>query len=134
MFTVTVEGGFTASHALVTGRGDREPRHSHAWKVRVAVSAETLDESGLAVDFLLIRHMIAEITGPWQGAELESLPCFKGKNVSAERVAVYVYEQIAARLTGRVVVEHVKIMEAEGCWVKYSAERVCSGAIPSAGR
>ncbi|HPD47588.1 MAG TPA: 6-carboxytetrahydropterin synthase [Anaerohalosphaeraceae bacterium] len=119
LFTVIVEGGFTASHALLTAGGQREPRHTHEWKVRVAVAAETLDEHGLAVDFVEISRHIADITGPLQNAELEAVPCFAGKNASAERVAVCIYEQMAARLAGRARLEYVEIMEAPGCWVRY---------------
>lgn len=120
LFTVTVESEFTASHALLMADGVREPRHPHAWKVRVAVSTETLDASGLAVDFLEIGRIIADITGPLQGAELEELACFEGTNASAERVAVHVFEQVSKRLRGRITLEYVEIMEAQGCWVKYS--------------
>ena len=120
MFTVMGESGFTASHALLMADGVRESRHPHAWRVRVAVSTETLDARGLAVDFVELRKMIADITGPMEGVELETLPCFQGKNASAERVAMYVHGQIAARLAGRATLEYVEIMEAQGCWVKYS--------------
>jgi len=119
LFIVTVEGGFSASHALLMCGGVRERRHNHEWRVRAGFSAEKLDEQGLAVDFLDIKRAIEEITGPLGGRELESMACFAGKNASAERVAVYIYEQIAGRFAGRANLEYVEVMEAEGCWVKY---------------
>lgn len=118
MFTVMVESGFTASHALLTGGGGREPRHTHAWRVRVAVSTDTLDEQGLAADFVEIRRLIDDVIGPFEGVKLETLSCFENGNASAERVAMYIYEQAAERVNARLA--YVEVMEAEGCWVKYS--------------
>jgi 6-pyruvoyltetrahydropterin/6-carboxytetrahydropterin synthase len=120
LFTIIVESGFTASHALLLADGSREPRHVHEWKVRAAVSSQTLDESGLAVDFLYIRAILDDIMRPLGGAELETLPFFEGRNASAEHVAVHFYEQIAGRLEGRIVLEYVEVMEAKGCWVKFT--------------
>lgn len=120
MFTVMVESGFAASHALLLADGTRERRHVHDWRVRVAVSADKLDAAGLAVDFLYIKAVMDDITGPMTRVELEDLPYFRGKNASAERVAVYFYEQVAGRLKDRIALEYVEVMEAAGCWVKFT--------------
>ena len=71
MYTVTVESTFTASHQLTMADGGKEPLHGHDWVVRVAVSADELDETGLAVDFNDLKAMIADVTEPFTGARLK---------------------------------------------------------------
>ena len=40
-------------------------------------------------------------------------------NPSAERVAEYIYQRLAALLPDRVVLKSVWVMEAEGCWASF---------------
>ena len=119
MYTVTVESTFTASHQLTMADGAKEPLHSHDWVVRVAVSAEKLDKTGLAVDFNDLKAMIADVTGPFAGARLEQLACFASCNASTENVAKYIYDRIEPMLANRLKLEFVEVMEATGCWTKY---------------
>ncbi len=70
--------------------GGKESLHSHDWVVRVAVSTDELDESGLALDFNDLKAMITDVTGPFAGAKLEQLDCFSDCNASAENVAKYI--------------------------------------------
>ncbi len=119
MYTVTVESTFTASHQLTMADGGKEPLHGHDWVVRVAVSADELDETGLAVDFNNLKAMIVDVTGPFAGARLEQLDCFADCNASAENVARYIYDRIEPMLANRLKLEYAEVMEAEGCWTKY---------------
>ena len=119
MYTVTVESTFTASHQLTMADGGKEPLHSHDWAVRVAVSADELDETGLAVDFNNLKAMIADVTGPFAGARLEQLDCFAGCNASAENVAQYIYDRIEPMLANRLKLVYAEVTEADGCRAKY---------------
>ena len=99
--------------------GGKEPLHSHDWVVRVAVSADELDETGLAVDFNDLKAMIADVTGPFAGARLEQLDCFASCNISAENVARCIYDRIEPMLANRLKLDYAEVMEADGCWTKY---------------
>ncbi len=101
------------------GDGGKEPLHSHDWVVRVAVSADELDEMGLALDFNDLKAMIVDVTGPFAGAKLEQLDCFAGCNASAENVAKYIYDRIEPMLANRLKLDYAEVMEANGCWTKY---------------
>lgn len=119
MFTVTVEGTFTASHQLTMADGVKEQLHSHDWIVRVAVGAEALDEQGLGIDFIELKAILDETVAPFTGKNLEEMPCFKGINASAENLTRYVYDRIEGRLATRQNLEYVEVMESPGCWTKY---------------
>ena len=119
MFVITIETGFRVWHQLTLAGGEKEDLHDHNWLVRSAVSADALDESGLAMDFLDLKAKIEAITKPFEGANLEKLACFKGQNASAEIVAKYIYDELEPLLSSGVAVEYIEVMEADGCWAKY---------------
>ena len=120
MFTVTVETTFTASHQLTIAQGQKEALHCHDWIVRVAVSADRLDEMGLVVDFSELKTKVEEVTNSLDGVRLEELSCFQGVNTSAENVAKYIYDKIEQLLPSHVKPRYVEVAEAPGCRAKYS--------------
>ncbi len=120
MFTITVAGSFTASHALTYADGKKEDLHNHDWQLRVAVEVEELDENGLAVDFIDVKAKIGEITEELNNSQLEELNCFEGINATAENVAKYIYDKIEQWLETKAMLKFVEVMEAKGCWAKYS--------------
>ena len=71
MYTVTVESSFNAEHQLTFAGGQIESLHGHKWIVRAAVSAEKLNEVGLAVDFNDLKKAVEEVIAPLDGAILE---------------------------------------------------------------
>lgn len=122
MFTITVDGSFTASHALTYAGGEKEDLHSHNWQVKVAVEVEELDENGLAVDFIDVKAKIDETTARLDNSQLEELNCFEGINATAENVAKYIYDEMEPWLETKAMLKSVEVMEAKGCWAKYSKQ------------
>lgn len=122
LFTITVETSFSAKHQLTMDDGKKEPLHNHDWLVRTAVSAKNLNDIGLAVDFIELKDTIENITAPFNGAVLEEMDCFgtAGKQPSAENVAKYIYNKIEPLLNANIQTQYVEVMEAKGCWAKYS--------------
>jgi 6-pyruvoyl-tetrahydropterin synthase len=122
LFTITVGTIFTASHQLTLADGSKEPLHEHDWKVRVAVSAEQLDGTGLVMDFYELKIKIAAVLVALGGAKLEDVPYFAdgGINASAETVSQYIYDKLASILPDNVELSFVEVMEQAGCWAKYS--------------
>ena len=122
MFRITVEKGFRASHSLRLPDGSREKLHSHDWRVRACVAADSLDAMGLVMDFEKLGRIMDDAIGPLAGAELEDLSVFGNVNPSAENVAGYIFKAIEPRLGRRVRLEAVEVMETPGCWAKYSRD------------
>jgi 6-pyruvoyltetrahydropterin/6-carboxytetrahydropterin synthase len=121
LFTITIESGFTASHGLTYAGGKKEDAHTHDWKLRVVAQIEELDENGLAVDFLDLKPKIKRVVAVLDGAQLEKLECFEGINASAENVAKYIFDELKPEMLTKAMLESVEVMEAKGCWAKYSA-------------
>ena len=120
MFTVTLETGFKASHELTYAGGEKEELHFHDWQLRVAAQVEELDENGLAVDFVELKAEIDGITAVLDNSQLEDLGCFAGVNASAENVAKYIFDELKPQLPAKATLKYVEVMEAKGCWAKFS--------------
>ena len=120
MYKVESEIEFEASHYLLLAGGQREETHSHPWRVRASVEADGLDESGLVMDFHHLQRLLAEIVAPMSMAGvINEMSEFSNDNPSAERIARYIYEQLAGRLAGNVRLAEVLVWEGIGCRAGY---------------
>lgn len=125
MYQITVEQHFAASHAIRLPDGSLEPLHGHNWRVRVTVGSEGLDEMETVMDFHDLDALLAAIIKPLGNAHLNDLPPFAGPegqlavNPTAERVAWFIGDTLAGRLSQRVTLVRVDVEEALGCWASY---------------
>lgn len=113
MFEVAVEQDFASAHALRNYKGRCENVHGHNWKVRVVIAGEKLDETGMLVDFLDVKDLMAGIIDTIDHQFLNEIPPFDVVNPSAENIAEYFYTRMAEGLgaTPSVRVTEVKIWE-----------------------
>ena len=123
MFEVSVEGCFSAAHALSIG-GVREPVHGHDWRVTVTLQGPALDADGLLCDFHAVEAALRELTGLLNNRDLNALaPFCDGVNPSAENVAKVIADGVWARLDpevkARVTLASVRVTEAPGCAATY---------------
>jgi 6-pyruvoyltetrahydropterin/6-carboxytetrahydropterin synthase len=98
MFQVSVEETFSAGHALRGYKGKCENVHGHNYRVRVTVEGPQLDAIGLLSDFTHLKHAVREVIRILDHQFVNDLEPFKTVNPSAENLAKYFYEQVAARL------------------------------------
>lgn len=114
MFEVSVDYSFAAGHALRGYKGKCENVHGHNYKVRVAVSGEQLNSTGLLMDFVDMRAVIKAVVDPLDHRFLNDLTPFDRLNPSAENLAKYFYEEIATRIRDRGLrVQAVTIWETD---------------------
>lgn len=119
MFEVTVTGMFVATHQLRRPDGSREPRHGHAWRVRLTFAGPELDERGLLVDFGAVRERLEAALEGWRGRHLNDLPELAGREPSAEVVAAHLAGQLAAAAGAAARLAWVEIEEEPGCLARY---------------
>lgn len=132
-FEITVEGRFSAAHALrLGGRGEgsfTEPLHGHDWHVTVCIAGERLDDDGLLCDFHTIEDALREITGALHNRNLNDVGAFdvskaEGLNPSAEHVALYVARELSGMVDSALSpygarLVWVRVTEAPGCAAVY---------------
>lgn len=121
MFTITVETTFDATHQLTLPDGSVEELHEHCFKVRAAVSAQTLDKMDTVMDFHLLKQQLDDILAPLVGQNLEEVEYFvdAGINASAETVARYIYERLSPLMADNAALRFAEVMEQADCWAKY---------------
>lgn len=114
MFEVSVEQTFAAGHALRDYHGKCENVHGHNYKVRITVSGEQLDATGLLVDFVEIKQLMGAAIDYLDHRFINDLPPFDKINPSAENIAKYFYDRVSAGINaGPVAISEVKVWETD---------------------
>lgn len=131
MYEVRVEADFSAAHFLRDYNGKCEQLHGHNYKVFAHVRGKQLDEGGMLLDFSKLKSALKNICGALDHTNLNDIEFFN-QNPSAERIAFFVYEKLAAELkaegivadekTGGAYVHSVDVFETETSRATYFAE------------
>ncbi len=98
MYVISVEQHFDAAHFLRGYGGKCEALHGHRFRAAVRVSAHTLDDTGMAYDFTLLKKHLGEVLSRYDHACLNDVPPFDGINPSSENLARTIYEGLAEKL------------------------------------
>lgn len=97
MFEVRVEADFAAAHFLKDYHGKCENLHGHNYKVYAHARGKSLDEGGMLLDFSQLKTALRAVCKTLDHTNLNDLDVFK-QNPSAERIAMYIYEQLQNQL------------------------------------
>ena len=126
MFEIAVEQGFASAHALRNYKGRCENIHGHNWKVQVVIEGEKLDDTGLLVDFLDVKHLMSEIIDGIDHQFLNEIPPFDVINPSAENIAEFFCKKMISGLTSSVPVRvrEVRVWETDVQSATYRPESV----------
>ena len=119
LFTISVETHFQASHQLTLPDGSKEPLHQHNWLVTADVSSDKLNSMGLVMDFHQLKAMVDNIVAEFENGQLNKIDYFQQNSSSAETVAKYVYEELAAKLPKGIELESVRVVEEPSCSAKF---------------
>lgn len=112
---------FAAAHSLKGYPGDCAKLHGHNWKIEVQVCGSKLNEVGMVIDFKEIKRHAKEVVKELDHTFLNDHPHFTDVNPTAENIAVYLYQQIEARITSDLVSMHsITVWENDRNCVTYS--------------
>jgi 6-pyruvoyl-tetrahydropterin synthase len=125
VYEATVEGRFTARHAVRLGDGDFEAPHEHDWTVVATFRSPRLDPvMGVVIDFLAVQEALRAVTRGLEGADLNALTDSSATGASAERVAEFLALALMGRLGGeRSGLYRLAVSEAPGCWAGWYPDR-----------
>jgi 6-pyruvoyltetrahydropterin/6-carboxytetrahydropterin synthase len=117
MYVLTVEDTFASAHQLAGYRGKCENLHGHNWRVVLSVKGDTLNTTGLLIDFTELKAMLKSVTSELDHRNLNDLPFFKKENPSSENIARHIAGSIAARLSGAgangITIESITVWESD---------------------
>jgi 6-pyruvoyltetrahydropterin/6-carboxytetrahydropterin synthase len=124
MFEVMIERNFSSAHQLRGYKGKCENLHGHNYKIEIFARGRELDHIGLLVDFGELKTAADDIVQYLDHRNLNELPPFDAElNPSAENLARYILERVAARVGDeRVQVYKVRCYETPTSVATYQVD------------
>lgn len=120
-YTLKVLTEFASAHTLRGYDGPCRRMHGHNWKVEVEVNTSSLDESGMGLDFKVIKTAAREIGDRLDHQYLNDIDPFDRLNPTAENIAAYFFQELSEKLNNkRVSVHSVTLWETDRACVRYS--------------
>jgi 6-pyruvoyltetrahydropterin/6-carboxytetrahydropterin synthase len=124
MFEVTVEATFSSGHYLRNYQGKCENPHGHNYRVLITLFGNDLDETGLLLDFKLLKQVLRPVVNYLDHQMINDLEPFTILNPSAENLAKYFFDQTNLQLfdmtAGRVQVKQSTVYETNTSTASYS--------------
>ena len=120
MYELMVESKFAAAHQLRGYHGKCEKLHGHNWRVTIAVTAEHLDDIGLAMDFHDLKKSLRDVLDQLEHTFLNDIFPFTQINPSSENLAKWIYDTMAKKLDDdNIEVASVTVWESDTASASY---------------
>ena len=120
MYEVKIITSFSAAHRLENFNGKCEALHGHNWKVEVFLRGEKLNETGLLMDFGVVKAHTRELLEEVDHKYLNELSAFSQQNPSSENLATFLFQRLAAVLNqDGVKVSRVDVWESDTSCASY---------------
>ena len=103
MYELKVVTKFAAAHQLTMVGEKCENMHGHNWKIEVYVTGEKTDDSGVLMDFGIIKKQVREIMVMLDHKYLNELDYFQQSQPSSENIAYFVDTELQKRMDNQVV-------------------------------
>ncbi len=126
MFVVSVQAHYDSAHFLRNYRGKCERLHGHRYLVELALGAESVDEAGIAFDFVEVKKELRALADELDHTNLNELDMFKEVEPSAENQAKYFFDALKRKLPPAMAeaVLYVRVWETPTQWAQYSERRL----------
>jgi len=124
MFEVMIERNFSSAHQLRGYKGKCENLHGHNYRIEIFARGRELDKIGLLVDFVELKTAADEVVQYLDHRNINELPPFDEElNPSAENLARYILERVAARVGDeRVQIYKVRCYETPTSVATYQVD------------
>ena len=110
------EATFEAAHRLPhVPPGHRcHNLHGHNYRVRIYAGADELDATGMVLDFVKLKAALMNVILRFDHHNINEVPPFDTLNPTAEHVACYIAEEVAAAIDdGRVRITECHLWETD---------------------
>ncbi|MCF8110375.1 MAG: 6-carboxytetrahydropterin synthase QueD [Desulfobacteraceae bacterium] len=130
MYELRVITRFAAAHQLRMVTEKCENLHGHNWKVELCVAGEKLQDSGVLVDFGIIKQRLGDIVETLDHRFLNELPEFERSNPSSELIAKYIADAFSERISAdeNIFVSRVRVWESDDACATYRPPRRASSS------
>ena len=122
-YTLKILADFASAHTLRDYPGDCSRMHGHNWKLEVEVTANTLNEHGMGMDFKTIKTATRELAKTLDHRYLNDIKPFDTVNPTAENIAQYFYQNLSTTLnTDTAKISGVTLWETDRACVRYTED------------
>ena len=114
-YELAIEDHFSSAHQLRGYMGKCENIHGHNWRVKIRVTGGTLDNTGLLIDFAILKKILKEVLSRLDHVNLNDTPPFDTINPSSENLADYICTEVQSLINGvgpGVTVSSVTVWES----------------------
>jgi 6-pyruvoyltetrahydropterin/6-carboxytetrahydropterin synthase len=118
-YRVKVESHFSAAHSLRGYKGKCENIHGHNWKVEVSIASDTLDKTGLLLDFKKAKAILKKVLCVLDHTQINKIPYFKKHNPTSEIVAEFIFNNYKKKIKPPLTLEKVSVWETPGSCATY---------------
>jgi 6-pyruvoyltetrahydropterin/6-carboxytetrahydropterin synthase len=119
MYQIKVKASFSAAHNLKNYKGKCEHLHGHNWLVESVYRYETLDKSGMAIDFRIAKKQLKDVTEKLDHSYLNDLKIVKNINPTSENIAKFIYDAVKKKNKN---IYSVSVWENENSCATYTEE------------
>jgi 6-pyruvoyltetrahydropterin/6-carboxytetrahydropterin synthase len=98
MYELKIIRKFAAAHQLPLSKSKCENLHGHNWKIEVIVQGERLDNSGMVIDFAILKKEVDQILDTMDHQFLNEVHFFKKDSPSSENIARYIATALDKKL------------------------------------
>lgn len=120
MYELVIESKFAAAHQLRNYNGRCENLHGHNWRVTVHVTAEKLNEIGLAIDFADLKRITREQLDQLEHVYLNEVFPFTEINPSSENIARWLYNNLSKKINDdNVMLSMITVWESDTASASY---------------
>lgn len=116
MYSVKVQAYFSSAHNLRGYKGKCEQLHGHNWKIEVVASKDSLDKTGMVLDFSYLKNKINKLLEKLDHKYLNRITYFKKVNPTSENIAKFIYDRLKDQT---VAVESVTVWESNSSCATY---------------
>jgi 6-pyruvoyltetrahydropterin/6-carboxytetrahydropterin synthase len=120
MYKLVIKSDFSSAHQLRQYHGKCENLHGHNWNIEVILLSDSLDKTGMAIDFHEAKRIILKVISKLDHAYLNDLKEFKKDNPTTENIARIMHQKLAPLFAKKKIkVDEVGIWESAGCGAYY---------------
>lgn len=120
MYEVKIRTEFSAAHNLREVGGKCESLHGHNFLVEVTVESDSLDESGMVIDFRFLKGKTKSVLEKLDHHYLNELPFFTHENPSSENLSAYLFRELSREIDqGSRRVSQVSVWESDTSQATY---------------
>jgi 6-pyruvoyltetrahydropterin/6-carboxytetrahydropterin synthase len=121
MYQIYVDQHFDTAHFLRGYQGKCEALHGHRFRVVVKVNSPTVNDIGLAYDFVELKQHLGGIVARFDHTCLNDVSPFDEINPSSENIASTIYHELQPKLAGALVsLSSVEVWESPQSGIGYS--------------